>query len=128
MTDGSAILLPLAGIQTTNFENPQTGRNFDYAPGIGARAEARLVTSSRTDLLDAGYGVVWARTADGTSTNNTLQFFRATVRLPITKTIGIGGRYSWYSRKTTYPGFFEARRTQSEWRAFVSLGFSRSGS
>ena len=127
VTDASATALPLAGIQTTDFDNPQTGRNFDYAPGVGVRVEARLVGPSRADLLDAGYGVVWARTADGTSTNNTLQFFRATARLPITRTVALGGRYSWYSRKTTYPAFFEARRTQSEWRAFVTLAFSRSG-
>jgi hypothetical protein len=41
-TDVSVIAIPLAGIKTTDFENPQTGRNYDYAPGGGVRAEARL--------------------------------------------------------------------------------------
>src|SRR5262249_54708376 len=30
---------------------------------------------------------------------------------------------TWYSRKTQYTGFFEARKTQNEWRAFVNRVF-----
>src|SRR6266540_1371122 len=30
---------------------------------------------------------------------------------------------TWYSRKTRYTGFFEARKTQNEWRAFVNWVF-----
>jgi hypothetical protein len=37
--------------------------------------------------------------------------------------VGVGGGYSWYSRKTTYSRFFEARKTQSEWRVFLNAGF-----
>ena len=36
---------------------------------------------------------------------------------------GLGLRSGWYSRKTTYPGFFEPRKTQSEWRAFINAVF-----
>jgi len=36
-----------------------------------------------------------------------------------------GGGYSWYSRKTTYPSFFEARKTQSEWRVFLDFGYAQ---
>ena len=119
-TDASALVVPLAGIRTTDFVNPQTGRNYDYAPGLGARAEARVYYGAR-EIAAVGYGVIWAHTVDGVSENNRLEFFRATIRAPIAGPVGVGGSYSWYGRKTTYPGFFEAQQTQNEWRAFVNV-------
>ena len=50
-----------------------------------------------------------------------LQFFRASARLPLGKSLGMGAGYSWYSRRTTYSGFQEAPGTQSEVRLFASL-------
>jgi len=44
-------------------------------------------------------------------------------RVPIAGPVGAGAAYYWYSRKTTYPGFFEPRKTQSEWRAFLNAVF-----
>jgi len=70
---------------------------------------------------------VWAHTVNGVSDFNTLQFFRANARIPIWEALSAGGGYSWYSRKTTYTGFVERRLTQSEWRAFLSFTFGRSG-
>ncbi len=122
LTDLSAIAFPLAGIQTTDFENPETGRGYDYAPGGGVRAEGRIYVGGR-EVLGAGYGVVWARTANGTSDTNTLQFFRAVARLPLGGPVSAGAAYAWYSRKTTYTGFFEARKTQNEGRAFLNWVF-----
>jgi hypothetical protein len=122
VTDLTALLVPLAGIQTTDFASAETGRTYDYAPGVGARAEARLYLGAR-EIVAAGYGVIWAHTVDGVSDNNRLEFFRAEVRAPIAGPVGVGGSYSWYGRKTTYPGFFEAPRTQNEWRAFVNVAF-----
>ena len=72
----------------------------------------------------AGYGVVWAHTDNGVSDTNTLQYFRGAARIPLLGPVGFGGSYSWYSRKTQYTGFFEARRTQVEWRVFLDLAFS----
>jgi Domain of unknown function (DUF3943) len=126
VTDLSVLAVPLAGIQTTNFENPSTGRNYDYAPGGGLRVAARLFGLGR-ELLVAGYGVVWARTVNGVSDHNTLQFIRTTARVPLYGPIGVGGGWWWYSRKTTYPGFFEARKTQSEWHAFINASFGATG-
>ena len=74
-------------------------------------------------ILGAGYGVAWACTANGVSDTNTLQFFRAVARTPLIGPLGAGAGYSWYSRKTTYSRFFEARKTQSEWRVFLNAGF-----
>ena len=122
LTDATVFVFPLAGIRTTDFENPETGRNYDYAPGGGARLAGRVYYKGR-EIAGAGYGVAWARTANGISETNTLQFFRAVVRLPLVGPLGAGAGYSWFSRKTTYSRFFEARKTQSEWRAFLNAAF-----
>jgi len=122
LTEVSLIAIPLAGIQTTDFVHPETGRNYDYAPGGGARVGARLYVGAR-EVLALGYGVAWARTVNGVSDNNTLQFVRASGRIPLFGPIGVGAAYAWYSRKTTYPGPFEDRRTQAEWRAFVNAAY-----
>jgi hypothetical protein len=126
LTDLGIVGVPLAGIQTTNFASPETGRNYDYAPGGGARTAARFYGAGR-ELVAIGYGVIWAHTVNGVSNSNTLQFFRATGRFPIAGPLGAGGAYSWYSRKTTYTGFFEARKTQSEWRVFLNFSFGANG-
>ena len=61
---------------------------------------------------------------NGVSDNNTLQFLRGVARVPLFGPFAAGVGYSWYSRKTSYPGFFEDRRTQAEWRVFVNAAFS----
>jgi hypothetical protein len=121
-TDVTAIAFPLAGIQTTNTQNPETGRNYDYAPGGGFRLAARLYRK-QWELVRLGYGVAYARTANGTSTSNLLEFFRASGRIPLGKVFGVGAGYQWYSRKTTYIGFQDEAKTQSEWRVFLSGSF-----
>ena len=122
LSDASVMVFPLAGIRTINFEHPETGRNYDYAPGGGVRVAGRAYLGAR-EVVALGYGVAWAHTVNGFSTNNTLQFFRGVARVPIYKAFGVGAGYSWYSRKTSYPGFFEERKTQGEWRAFVNAAF-----
>jgi len=119
-TDVTAIAFPLAAIRTVDTLNPETGRTYDFAPGGGFRVAARLYRKE-WEIVRVGYGVAFAHTANGTSSSNTLQFFRASARLPLSRSVGAGAGYSWYSRRTTYPGFQEAPATQSEWRLFASL-------
>jgi hypothetical protein len=57
MTDLGVLAVPLAGVQTTNFANPSTGRNYDYGSGGGARVAARVLARGR-EILTAGYGIV----------------------------------------------------------------------
>jgi Domain of unknown function (DUF3943) len=121
-SDVAILVIPLAGIRTTDFERPETGRNYDYAPGGGARVAGRIYWGGR-EVLGLGYGVAWAHTVNGVSDNNTLQFLRAVARVPLFGPFAAGAGYSWYSRKTSYPGFFEDRRTQAEWRVFVNAAF-----
>jgi len=124
-TDVSVLAIPLAGIKTTNFDVAATGRNYDYAPGGGVRAEVRVYGGAR-EILAVGYGVVWGRTVNGASRDNRLQFFHASARIPITGALGVGGSYSWYSRQTTYSRFAPVVKTQNEWRAFLNFAFGTS--
>ncbi|MHB8799599.1 MAG: DUF3943 domain-containing protein [Thermoanaerobaculia bacterium] len=119
-TDVTAIAFPLAAIRTVDTLNPETGRTYDFAPGGGFRGDARLYRKE-WEIVRVGYGVAFAHTANGTSRSNTLQFFRASARLPLSRSVGAGAGYSWYSRRTTYPGFQEPPASQSEWRLFASL-------
>ena len=123
----AASAIPLAGVKTIDFENPATGRNYDYGPGGGVRAGVRIYLGAR-ELLDVGYGVAWIATVNGFSDDNTLQFFRAEASVPIAGLLGAGGGYRWYSRKTSYSnGFFEPRQTQAEWRVFLRFAFGAEG-
>ena len=125
--DLNALAIPLAGVKTIDFTAPQTGRNYDYGPGGGVRAGARLYAKD-AQVLDASYSVVWEHTVNGVSDNNTLQFFRATGTVPIVGPLGVGGEYDWYSRKTSYHGpFFEPRQTQTQWSVFLRLSFGAHG-
>ncbi len=119
-SDVRLVAYPLAGIQTTDFADPATGRTYDFAPGAGVRVGGRLDLEAGGGAF-ANYTIAWARTVDGSSDRNTLQFFNVGLRLPVIRSFGIGAGYAWYSRKTTYTGFFEARKTQSEWRVFASF-------
>jgi hypothetical protein len=64
-------------------------------------------------------------TVNGASSSNTLQYFRGSLRVPIVGPVGVGGGYSWYSRRTGYSRFAEDRRTQSEWRIFLDFAFAQ---
>ena len=123
VTDLEALAAPITAIQTTEAVNPRTGRDYDFGPGGGVLAGV-LVERDGREVLDAGYGVVWSHTVNGTSDHNTAQFLRATAVIPIAGPFGLGGGYRWYSRKSSFAdGRPASRQTQSEWRAFVSLTF-----
>lgn len=121
VTDASVILMPLAGIKTVDFQNQDS--SYDYAPGGGLRVAGRLYLGA-LEILGLAYGVGWTRTINGLSDSNTLQFFRSVARFPLAGPIGAGAGYNWYSRKTSYPAFFEPRKTQSEWRVFLDAAFA----
>jgi len=121
VTDASAIVMPLAGIKTVDFQNEDS--SYDYAPGGGLRVAGRVYLGAR-QILGLAYWVSWARTLNGLSNNNTLQFFQSVARLPLVGPIGAGAGYSWYSRKTSYKDSFEPRKTQSEWRLFLDAAFA----
>jgi hypothetical protein len=122
VSEFSLLAMPMAGLKTTNVVNPLTGRNFDYGPAGGARVEGRLLARDR-EVAMVGYTVAWGHTTDGSSNNNVIQYFRAIGRVPIVGNLGAGAGYAWYTQKTTYRNFFEARRSQSEWRAFATWAF-----
>lgn len=126
-TDVSAILVPLAGIQTIDFTTPSTERTYDYAPGGGLRAGATLLNARGLELISVAYSGIRLHTTSGVSDRSTLHFLRGVGRIPISRRFGLGAGYWWYARKTTYPEFMEPRQTQSEWRVFFNATVGASG-
>jgi hypothetical protein len=126
-TELSAIVIPLAGIKTIDFVDPEAERTYDYAPGGGLRVGAKLLNARGLELASLGYSQIRAYTVDGVSDESRLQFFRGSARVPLSRRFGVGAGYWWYGRKTTYADFTEPRRTQSEWRAFFNITVGASG-
>jgi uncharacterized protein DUF3943/outer membrane protein with beta-barrel domain len=118
----SILAMPMAGLRTTDFLHPLTGRNFDYGPAGGARVEGRLLAKDR-EVAMVGYTVAWGHTNDGSTNNNVIQYFRAIGRVPIVGRLGAGAGYAWYTHQSTYTNFAPERRSQSEWRAFATWMF-----
>ena len=94
-------------------------RDYDFAAGGGLSIAARLMKSD-CEIATLTYGVAWTDTANGVSTSNTLQYFRAAARLPIAEGFGAGASYSLYHRQTSYASLPSQSRTQPEWGAFLS--------
>ena len=126
-TDLSALVIPLAGIQTIDFADPETGRTYDYAPGAGVRVGAKIFTDRGFELGSVDYSQIRAWTVDGVSDENRLQVLRGSGRIRLSRRFGVGAGYRWYARTTTYTGFTEPRSTQSEWRAFFNITVGASG-
>ena len=114
-----ADVFPLAAIRTTDAVDPTSGRNYDYASGGGLSVDGRLLNAGR-EIASLAYRVAWTATADGPSTTNTLQWFRASGVVPVGRAFGLGASYSWYQRRTSYLAAAPQRRSQSDWRVFVS--------
>ncbi|MGH9398755.1 MAG: DUF3943 domain-containing protein [Thermoanaerobaculia bacterium] len=117
-TGVTASIFPLAAIKTSEAIDALSGRNYDYAPGGGLRIDTTLHRAGR-DLATVAYGVGWARTVDGPSSSNTLQFLRVSAVVPLGKRFGAGVLYQWYSRDTSYAGAASQHQSQSEWRVFL---------
>jgi len=114
-----ANVYPLAAIKTVDARDSDVPRNYDFGSGGGLSIAARLMKSD-CEIATLTYGVAWTATANGASTSNTLQYFRALARLPIVDGFGAGASYSLYRRQTAYANLPSQRRTQPEWGAFLS--------
>ncbi len=121
VAEGSALVnvYPMAAIKTIDAIDPTSGRDYDFAAG-GGLSLAALLKKGDNEIAAVSYGLAWTATANGVSTTNTLQFFRAALRLPIVDGFGAGASYSLYHRQTSYASLPSQRRTQTEWGAFLS--------
>lgn len=110
---------PMAEIKTLDVPDPEYGRDYDFSAGGGLSIAARLKKAD-TEIATVSYGVSWTATANGVSTSNTLQFFRAALRLPIVDGFGAGACYSLYHRQTSYESLPSQHKTQTEWGVFLT--------
>ena len=114
-----ADVYPMAALKTLDALDAESGRDYDFVSGGGLSIAARLKKADE-EIATLSYGVAWTATANGVSRTNTLQFFRASARLPIADGFGAGASYSLYRRQTSYTNLPSQRRTQPEWGAFLS--------
>jgi hypothetical protein len=114
-----ANVYPLAAIKNVDGPEQKSTRDYDFGSGGGLSIAGRLMKAD-CEIATLTYGVAWTDTANGVSTSNTLQYFRAAARLPIADGFGAGASYSLYRRQTSYASLPSQSRTQPEWGAFLS--------
>lgn len=116
-TEASVMGMPLAAF---GVDYPETGmaspigRTYDYGPGLGARASAR-VRRREVDLLVLSWSLIGTTTSNGISNHSRLQTLSAEARAPLTSHLLLGGAWSWSERLTTYPSLSTVRLAGTSW-------------
>jgi hypothetical protein len=120
-TEASVMGMPLAAY---GVDYPETGmsssigRTYDYGPGLGARASARL-RRREVDLLVLAWSLAGTSTSNGISNRSRLQTLSAEARAPLTSRLLLGGSWSWSERLTTYPSLPTVQLTGTSWSLFA---------
>ncbi|HUM00932.1 MAG TPA: DUF3943 domain-containing protein, partial [Thermoanaerobaculia bacterium] len=120
-TEASVMAIPLAALGVDYPDlglASDIGRYYDYGPGLGARASAR-VRRREVDLLSLAWSLIGTSTSNGLSRGSRLQAFSAEARLPLVSQLLLGGGWSWSERLTTYEAFPTVHLTGTSWRLFA---------
>ena len=94
------------------------GRTYDYGPGFGAQASAK-VRRREIDLLVLGWSLVGQRKSSGISKSSRIQTLSVEARLPLTRNLVVGGGWSWRERATTYDRLPTVDLSGTAWRVFA---------
>ena len=120
-TEASVMGMPLAALGVDYSETGMggsIGRTYDYGPGLGAQASAR-VRRREVDLLVLAWSLVGTSTSNGISRGSRLQTFSAEARAPLTSYLLLGGGWSWSERLTTYASLPTVHLAGTSWRLFA---------
>lgn len=101
-----------AGLSST------AGRTYDYGPGYGAQASAR-VRRCEVDLLVLAWSLVGLRKASGITKSSRIETVSAEARVPLTRNLVVGGGWSWGERVTIYDRLPTVDVSGTAWRAFA---------
>ncbi len=96
------------------------GRPYDYGPGAAVFTALRL-RRDELDLIALTYSVFWMRTSSGITRSSAIQSFRAEGRIPLSRTIALGGSWGCGRRVTSYDEFATVNVAASEGRVFAAL-------
>jgi hypothetical protein len=120
-TEAGLVGMPIIGLGTDypreDAENT-AGRTYDYGPGFGAQASAR-VRRREIDLLVLAWSLVGQRKSNGISKSSRIQAVSAEARIPFTRNLVVGGGWSWGERTTTYDQFPTVDLSGTAWRVFA---------
>ncbi|HQR67009.1 MAG TPA: DUF3943 domain-containing protein [Thermoanaerobaculia bacterium] len=122
-TEASVLAMPLAAVgvdyPVTAMGSP-IGRYYDFGPGLGARASAR-VRRREVDLLAVTWSLTGTNTSNGISRSSRVQTLSAEARLPLTSRLLLGGGWTWNERLTTYTweDLPAVHLTGTSWRVFA---------
>jgi hypothetical protein len=94
-------------------------RDYDYAPGLGARFDAAIRKAGR-DLFSLQTRGIWLRSVYGADARHLALSTKLVVAVPIRSVVAIGGEAALTCRRSTYPGA-EVVREDPEIRAYVAL-------
>ena len=111
-------LSSFSAVQTSEVFDPSTHRSYDYGLGGGVNAGAALRRGGR-DLLEVDYTRLWLATVNGPTESNDVEFARATVRIPLSKSFALGAELLHQRHRNVYSTRTETR-TSRQLRAVVS--------
>jgi hypothetical protein len=120
-TEAGVLGMPIValGIDYRNEdEESAAGRTYDYGPGFGVQASAR-VRRREIDLLVLAWSLVGQRKSSGISKSSRIQTFSAEARVPLTRNLVVGGGWSWGERATTYDQLPTVDLSGTAWRVFA---------
>ncbi len=120
-TEAGVLGMPIVGLGVDyphQEEENTAGRTYDYGPGFGAQATAR-VRRREIDLLTLVWSLVGQRKSSGISKSSQIQTFSAEARLPLTRNLVVGGGWSWGERTTTYDELPTIDVSGTAWRVFA---------
>jgi hypothetical protein len=99
-------------------ENNLRRRDYDYAPGAGARFEAAFRRGGR-DLLSLQSHGEWLHSIYGAAAHHRVMTTRLAATLPLSSVVALGGETAVIWRRSTYPDGV-IRRHMGEVRAYVA--------
>jgi hypothetical protein len=125
-TEAGVLGMPIIALGTDyrdeDVENT-AGRVYDYGPGFGAQASAR-VRWREIDLLVLSWSLVGQRKSNGISKSSRIQAVSAEARVPVTRNLVVGGGWSWGERTTTYDSLPTVGLSGTAWRVFAGWAIS----
>ncbi len=120
-TEAGALGMPIVALgvdyRNQNLESV-AGRTYDFGPGFGVEANARI-RRREIDLLTFTWSLVGQRKSSGISRSSRIQAASAEARIPVTPHLVLGGGWSWGERTTTYDAFPTVHLSGSAWRVFA---------
>jgi hypothetical protein len=112
--------VPLAAISAEDVGVNE--RTYDYGPALGANVVAALRWKN-DPVLRFYYQSSFIKTVNGSGATHNVHMLQGRAELPLGKTLGAGGSFTWFKRNSHYPTTPDTSTTYPESRLFLSIRF-----